>query len=216
MEILHTTKYDNQLKSRLAHLHNYPQMLPFIGANWEAREMKILLLGESHFIPGDELNDIQGGNHLQDWYNCDSDSFYEELANYINTRREVNRADKKKEFGHVKSLQIHYALKEAIKKEFPDLKDLEHIFPNLSYYNYFQRPAFIEGDSIINHLIDDQIAYATLKEVVDIIQPNKIIFCSKKAWISYSRQIKSEDKSSVFNNMLIDYVPHPATAPRSG
>jgi hypothetical protein len=212
MEILHTTKYDDLLKLRLRHLSNYPQMIPFIGANWDDMKMKILLIGESHFIPGEELNDIAGSTHLHDWYNSNSETFYEELANYLNTRREVNRADKKKEFGHVSSLQIHYSLKEAVKNELVELKDMDYIFPFLSYYNYFQRPAFIEGASILNNLQDDQIAYFTLKAIVDIIHPSKIIFCSKKAWNAYSGQLKSEDKSSVFKNILIDYVPHPATA----
>jgi len=212
MEILHTTQYDEQLNLRLPHLSKYPQMIPFIGANWHNMKTKILLLGESHYIDGDELDDIEGGKHKQDWYNSNSQSFYEGLANYINTRREVNRADKKKEFKHVKSLQIHYALKEAVKKEFSELKDKEHIFPYLSYYNYFQRPAFIEGESIDNNLLDDQIAYFTLKEVSNIIHPEIIVFCSKKAWNSYSRQLKTEDKLLFFKNCFIDFVPHPSTA----
>jgi hypothetical protein len=44
MEILHTTKYDDQLNLRLPHLRNYPQMMPFIGANCDKMKTKILLL----------------------------------------------------------------------------------------------------------------------------------------------------------------------------
>jgi hypothetical protein len=211
MENLHTTEFDEQLKIPLPHLVNYPMMLPFIGSEWKNSKSKILLLGESHYLPGYELDKITGCNYREDWYSNNGDSMENWLWPYLNTRDVVKKADERKKGDSTATLSIYYNPKAAIKAHYPEYENEKFIFPFLSFYNYFQRPAFVEGQSIKNNKHDDEIAYHTLKVVTKLIQPEKIIFCSKKAWSAFSSQVTKTDKQSVFSNMVIDYTCHPGT-----
>ena len=60
-----TTRYDEQLQT-LVHYQNYPEMLPFIGTNYDSHEKKLLIIGESHYLPKDTLVDVMK------WYEMDS------------------------------------------------------------------------------------------------------------------------------------------------
>jgi hypothetical protein len=202
------TSFDNELKSEMQHLINYPQMLPFIGNKWKQQSKKILFLGESHYIPGDELKDLENETHLTDWYNNTSDNFYEGLADYIDTRGVVEKADNPDEEGFAKPLTIFYNIKRELKNNLPLLKNESQIFPFFSFYNYFQRPHFVEGDSIQNNENDNQIAFQTLKSIIKIIKPTLIIFVSTKAKQSFRSKLNNEVDKSSFDNIVVDGVPH--------
>lgn len=208
METPYTTAFDNELKSEIQHLNNYPQMLPFIGNKWTGQSKKILLIGESHYIPGEELKDLENESHLTDWYNNTSDNFYEELADYIDTRRVVQKADNPVEEGFAKPLTIFYNLKRELKNNLPLLKNENLVFPFFSFYNYFQRPHFVEGDSIQNNENDNQIAYQTLKSLIKIIKPDLIIFVSTKAKQSFTSKFSIYVDKDSFTNITVDGVPH--------
>jgi hypothetical protein len=203
----YTIEYDEKLQEGLKHLQNYPQMLPFIGKFWKDSKTRILILGESHYIPGEELDEA----HLQDWYENNSDNFYKELADYIDTRRVVNRADNKK-IKFDKPLTMYYNIIKECKENIPALLNEEHIFPFFSYYNYFQRPAFIQTESIINAKIDDEIAYKTLKLITSLIKPKQIIIASRKAMKSFNQQQNIDSEKLFFENFTIDSVPHASSA----
>jgi hypothetical protein len=210
MQTPYTTAFDNELKSKVQHLNNYPQMLPFIGCRWTEQSKKILLLGESHYMPGDELKDLEKDNetHLTDWYNNTSDNFYEGLADYIDTRGVVQKADNPDEEGYAKPLMIFYNLKRELKNNLSQLKNENQIFPFVSFYNYFQRPHFIEGGSIENNDRDNEVAFQTLKSVFKIIKPTLMIFVSTKAKHSFMNKFNSELDKNCFDNIKIDGVPH--------
>jgi hypothetical protein len=213
METLHTTAYDASISSELKHLQQYPEMMPFIGRNWDKVNHRILLLGESHYIPGNDVtSERKNETHVTDWYNNHSSNFSSYLSNYINTRRVIDIAEKVKENGYKKPLTIYYNLKAAIKEELTALSQEAFIFPLFSFYNYFQRPAFVETASIDNTPTDDSIAYHTLKVIVKVIQPHAIIFVSKKAANSFYGQLKKDDQSAFFRDIRIDNVPHPSCA----
>lgn len=210
MKTPYTTEFDSDLKSEVQHLNNYPQMLPFIGNKWVEQSKKILLLGESHYIPGDELKDLEKDNntHLTDWYNNTSDNFYEGLADYIDTRGVVQKADNPEEEGYAKPLMIFYNLKRELKNNLSQLKNETQVFPFISFYNYFQRPHFIEGGSILNNEKDNEIAFQTLKSVTKIIKPTLIIFISSKAKDSFKYMFNKDVDKNCFDNIIIDGVPH--------
>ena len=212
MKRLHTTAFDDKLRTGLQHLFNYPQMMPFIGANWHDSTNKILLLGESHYMPGEELKDIPNETHLQDWYNNTSDHFYPALADYIDTRGVVEKADNVEEEGFAKPLTMFYNIKRELQSHIPGLKNEKCIFRHFSFYNYFQRPHFVEGDSIENDSKDDEIAYQTLKLMIQLIRPSKIIFASTKAKQSFDRKFYSETERHDFEGIMIDGVPHASSA----
>ena len=210
--MLFTLKYDAEILSRINHFQNYPEMLPFIGSKWDISTIKILILGESHYIDKERLGD----NFLKDWYNQNSDLLKEKyqtknyLTNYIFTRAVIHKADKVKELGFANPLTIYYNIKNEIKNSILELSDKKYIFPYLSYYNYFQRPAFKQGDSIINDEKDDIVAYNTLVEMVKIIEPQKIIFVSKKAYCAFLFNKRKTSNVNIFDNKVYS-LPHPAT-----
>jgi len=116
MKISHTILFDEKLISEIPHLKNYPQMKPYVGSKWTNQNRKVLLLGESHYIPGNELRDLENETHLTNWYQNTSDNFYEGLADYINTRGVIHKADNPNEEGYSKALMIFYNLKKKIQK----------------------------------------------------------------------------------------------------
>lgn len=59
MTNFYTTEFDELFKSNISHLTNYPEMLPFVGLNW-MQSKKILLIGESHWLPYDEIKTYSG------------------------------------------------------------------------------------------------------------------------------------------------------------
>ena len=204
----YTIEYDEKLQEGLKHLQNYPQMLPFIGKFWKDSKRRILFLGESHYIPGDELAIIKNASHLQNWYENNSSSFYLGFSDYINTRLVVNRADNKREEGFDKPLTMYYNIIKECQKNIPALLNEEHIFPFFSYYNYFQRPAFKVTESIVNDKIDDKVAFDTLKLITSLIKPKKIIFVSSKAIQSFKQHKKTDSEKLLFAKIIIDSVPH--------
>lgn len=206
IKILHTNFFDDKLKLQIKHLNNYPQMLPFVGNKWLSQSRKILLLGESHFIPVSGLEQ----KNITDWYNNTSEKFNKDIADYIFTRNVINKADNVKDEGFEKPLTIFYNIKTAMKDNIAFLKNESQIFPFLSFYNYFQKPCFVIGGSIQNNEEDDEIAYQTLKAVVNIIEPSLIIFVSTKAKKSFEKKMNWDDEKECFKNITIDGVPHPS------
>ncbi|MEP7110490.1 MAG: hypothetical protein ABI760_21025 [Ferruginibacter sp.] len=213
---LHTTEYDDRLNKGLKHLQNYPQLLPFIGCYWNDNRIgsqhKILFIGESHYLSGKKLNEIKNTTYKNDWYNNNSKRFNKELADSIDTRGVVDRADWMVKGNIDKALSIFYNIKKELLNHLPYLSNEKQIFPFFSFYNYFQKPAFIKGASIKNTQEDDAVVYKTLKFITLLIKPCKIIFLSSKACYSFYYEHSTDIKKDSFKNIIIDYVPHPGCA----
>ncbi|MGN6397903.1 MAG: hypothetical protein ACTHMI_20190 [Mucilaginibacter sp.] len=200
--LLHCTNYDEQLQTALPHLKKYPQMLPFIGSAWTKAANKILFIGESHYLP----NGSKIKNNSDDWYAGSADGFTGEELGHTSIRDII--ADM--EHGPFnKGYTIFYNLKRGITQVHPSYQHNEPLFHNFGYYNYFQRPAEINGGSIKNSRVDNQIAYKTLKTIVAISQPTTLIFVSKKAVHSFWDE-NAKDSESAFPERF--HLPHPASA----
>jgi len=200
------TSYDEQLKEGIVHLRNYPEMLPFIGSKWE-NSKRILLLGESHFLPFDELD--TNFDYYNNWYKGNSKNWDECLKGYIKTRGNISGIENSGKLNG--TLALYFNLRNAL-LENEYLKNEIVIFDKFSFYNYFQKPAAVkevnyENRSINAQEIDCKIAYDTLSKVAEIIKPNLIIFASVKAYDTYLRQHLTS-KSEILNEIKIDFVPH--------
>jgi len=79
------------------------------------------------------------------------------------------------------------------------LKELDLNYSNICYYNFFLKPA-VYGKTISQSSQDIYMANLVMKELVEILNPNAIIFVSRKA---YQFSKKSSKTSS---------VPHPTTS----
>lgn len=204
---LYCNNYDEQLQQALPHLAAYPQLLPFIGHAWPQQQSKILLAAESHYLP----KTFRGINNSQTWYNNDCNCLTNWQKQCITTRRVVTKADNylvtNEPFNG--SFQIFYNIKNAVFDSLGIKSKNKNIFQHLAFYNYFQRPAEITGDSINNTEVDDQVAYETLKAICNITQPTAIIFTSQKAYKSFKSQ--HIEKNAITDSIRIQNVAHPAS-----
>lgn len=200
MQTFFTEAYDETLKKEIEHFQSYPEMLPFIGVRWKESKEKILLLGESHFLPEgckERLSDS--------WYKGKSENLYPDEKKCISTRNIVNNMYLKSE-GQKKHPFFLNIARELISSL---SYDGNCAFTQASFYNYFQRPAPY-GASLNAGIEDHQQAYTTLKAVAAIIDCKKIIFTSRKAWSSFTANRSREKSSSVFNGIFLGQTVHPA------
>lgn len=208
MEDLLTKEYDMDILNALPHLRNYPEMLPFIGSQYENMTNKIFILGESHYFDEwivDEFKKTNDGSlFLTDWYNQSSRTWEQGTKNYIYTRGNLIQIEIDKKF--TKPLTSYYNIRKEL-QEHVDLIDKEKVFSNFVYFNFFQRPAMVSGESIINNELDNEIAYSTFVTMAKMFKPNKIIFASIRGYEAFN-QVNSKDTSEELNSILIDFVPH--------
>lgn len=204
---LFTRKYDSEILKELPHLKNYPEMLPFIGSNYEAMRDKIFILGESHYFDREIIdvfkNTKEGSLYLTDWYNQTSQGWEKERKEYIDTRWNLIQIEVNKK--RTKPLTSYYNLKKEL-GENVHLVNKEMVFSNFVYFNYFQRPAFISGESVINNEKDNEIAYSTFICLTKLLRPNKIIFASIQSYNAF--QYMNKNPFDFLKGVKIDFVPH--------
>jgi hypothetical protein len=200
---LYCTTFDAELQSSLKHLVNYPGYLPFIGNGWESQKDKILFIGESHYLP----KTSNGKSRSDTWYDMTQEKLAPGDFQNINTRGVVNDAETRTGFNSPYS--IFYNIRDAFNEARQLPKSKESFFKDFAFYNYFQRPAETFGKSIYNTRLDDEIAYKTLKAIVQIAKPTAIIFVSKKAFVSFWG-IRKDTKDFILPP-VVKCVPHPAS-----
>jgi hypothetical protein len=173
-------EYLNQLEM-IGHYQNYPQMIPFVGENYDSQyHKKLLLVGESHFLP--EYSNY----HLdaEKWYNGNHTNLNTEEKKWIDTTGVAEG--------------LHHSFFKVLNRAIQDSgisTTGENYLSEVSFYDYFQRPA-VTGESIKKSMtdLDKEIALDTFKKVVSILKPDLIIFVSKLA-------------VEVFENNKIDNKP---------
>ncbi len=189
----YTTKYDEALGG-ISHYQKYPKLLPFIGSNYDKRANRILIVGESHYLPKDTKVD------LLKWYDSDESSLSEEDKNYIDVRGLLTYAIRSnyKADGHTIFRNIESA---ALEIDFKSLND-SHFFSNVAFFNFYQRPAENTGDSIIASQIDKGKGAEIFRQVTDIVNPTHIIFVSSK--------VRAEFTDEDLCDYYCGHTPHPA------
>ncbi len=109
MTCYYTNRYNEQF-IQIEHYRRYPQMMPFVGKEYEAGG--ILLLLESHYLPERSRVHLDADH----WYSGNSDSLSEEEKIWIHTRNITN--DKLHwEDGRGSIGKINLALIEALGQE---------------------------------------------------------------------------------------------------
>lgn len=188
------TQYDSQMLNEFSHLRNHPQLLPFVGSKWEASKHKILLVAESHYLPK-EYNNKFGPD---EWYKVTSNSFKDyRLIGYTDTRANVEGVEES--WGH----SIHKNVVRSFNNVFGYTSPMES-YSQIAFYNYFQRPAEENGKSIRSTHEDHQLAFDFHLYLKEKIQPDWVMFLSKKAYHLYIGFGGSGDRVST--------VPHPTSS----
>lgn len=211
-KVHYTTQYDKVLQAALPHLQHYPVLLPHIGKHYAESPKKLILIGESHYLSGAEIGELNP-RFLTDWYNTGGLNEY--YSYQITTRKVVEQAEDIPTYGYRKALSMYYRVKDILKQYWIYLNDKEVAFEHFAFYNFFQRPAFIEGASIKTTPEDNAIAYKTLKTILEVIGAEVVIFLSVKAYNAYSWIVDNRNEYDYFDEHLkvhIDFVPHPSMA----
>ncbi|MHC5225078.1 hypothetical protein ACYSN2_02925 [Ignatzschineria sp. LJL83] len=175
-------------------------MKPFIGSKYGVEFPKTLLLAESHYLPK-----INSGIHLcpTTWYELNQSHLSanknidnETELSWINTRNILNKPRLSSSKGHAIYRNIHQAINEF----FPNTRS-DNNFTHFAFMNTFLRPAELSGKSIKIQEIDKQKSRETIQQVIDIIDPEKVIFISSKSFNAIAKNI---------NAKAIYKTPHPA------
>jgi hypothetical protein len=84
---------------------------------------------------------------------------------------------------------VMYRHIDAVLRESEDaLHGTRAAFHRIAYMNYFQRPAEKTGHSIRVTDLDRMQSAAILKDVIRIVEPSLVIFCSRLAWRAAKRE----------------------------
>ena len=181
-----TTDYDPQL-SQLPRLDMVPAMFPFIGSDYvNPSHQKLLIIGESYYFPNDSTVHLDA----EEWYQTTETKLNEKEIGYIHCRDLVGcdwRAAGHKMYREINSclssLELHYT---------------DRAISHVSYMNCFFRPSSIPGESF-RHCCqpsDIEVALDLIPQIIDILNPDIIVFASKYAWDTVGHRIKLNDSIS--------------------
>ena len=184
----------------------HPELSPFIGKLYPKAPLKVLFLGESHYLPA-------AYNHKvgQEWYERSTASygFSTEAFAWLNTaaiiRHDVIESNYKNP-AHNIYRNIGKVYGEVFAKgDYPQA--LEYI----AFGNYFLRPAEVCGESIIINSWDEEVrSFQQLAALEKQLQPALIVFVSKKAYESFVRVALAQGATALLSKAKS--VPHPNSA----
>jgi hypothetical protein len=196
-----------QLKNELSEIEFYtrfPTMIPFVGDYYiSAQHKKMLLVGESFYFP--EKSEIHKNAEI--WYHSYQSDLTiidgEKESEYVNCEGLLNGEWKSP--GH----KIYRNLNAAIGKVVPCCK--QRPINEIAFTNFFLRPAIENGKSFQlderEGGIDLDLIYSknVLKDVIDILTPDLIVFVS-----IYAFKVGSNKLQKLFPDLDIEFVCHPA------
>lgn len=151
-------------------------MKPWIGENYHSRTHKrLLILGESHYLPEDSTVHLDADT----WYNKKEQDLSEKEVKWLSTSGIIKK-NKETNFPN-KAHGIYRNVCIEINSNTFNYKLSSQIIDHFAYYNFFQRPAEVTGDSIKVKDIDKEIAISVLESVINKLDPELIIFISSLA-----------------------------------
>jgi len=187
-------------------IYNRFPFLPFVGSNYSKSKIKILYLGESHYLPIDVTNKTPVDDS---WYHKQLSDFKlnDEAKRWLSPRLIIDESVIKSN----KQNKSH-SIFTNIGKEMSNIYKLENYneaMKTISFYNYFLRPAELKGKSIKNTIKDDKFAFKHLIKMNGILKPDAIIFASRKAFIAFHSSLKNgNDTINEIVNKIYS-IPHP-------
>ena len=187
----------------------FPMMIPFIGDYYISdKHKKLLLVGESFYFPDKSTIHLDA----EKWYQASEKDLSvvegengkkEEEKEWINCKDLLENNKWKK--GHKMYIELNNTIGK-MKLTF-DARPIDEI----AFTNFFVRPA-IKGKSIKNYKnksdveIDKQKANKVLESVLQILNPDVLIFVSKYAFECVDKNIWNK-----FANMKVNYFKHPCS-----
>lgn len=196
---MNTTHFDSEL-DEIPHFTLYPTLKPWVGHHYCSAPVKLLILGESHYLKSDSTYH----HDSQDWYGGVDVSHYEDLG-WMNTRTIIQNGIKTQWESRSKTIYRNIASALSGALEAPDTP-----FMSVTFMNYFQRPAEKTGDSISVSSLDTLKSAETVRAVAKVVSPDAVIFCSTLAWKSAKSTTLLDDLRS--DGVMVRASNHPASA----
>lgn len=179
----------------------FPELRPAVGSHYwreDGRHKKMLLVGESNYF---DDNDIPYSDFLdaEKWYKAEDAKLIPEYAqtkvsNYIGNYRTFDK------FFNIMSKVLEEA-------------GIEHLtgLEEAAFYNYFLRPAYKDGKNkgFVPQNIDREVSGIALSGILDRLNPDFVIFLSKKAYSEFQKFCNQNN--AIYENIVIQHVAHPAS-----
>ena len=169
-------------------------MTPFVGEQYGTILPKLLLVGESHYLPNASTQHTDS----EVWYASDASTLNEIEKSWIDTPN-IIKGSRKEGFKN-KAHSIWRNSFSVLNENGPQFESFEEVADHISFYNFFQRPAY-EGNSLQVTEEDYQSANDTYAAVLAELLPEKVIFLSNLAHSHLSDESRSLTDSIA--------VPHP-------
>jgi hypothetical protein len=179
------------------HYNKYPNMKPWIGESYYSKEHKrLLVIGESHYLPDGSTKSL----NVEGWYQSEQCTLSDDELPYISTSRiiENNLHDNFKNKAH----GIYRNFSKVINAVSYNYSPPSEVMNHLSFMNFFQRPAEVNGGSIRVSKQDIEVSKLVLEDVIRELTPNLVIFTSSKAGEYGARLVRELD-------IPVVVTPHP-------
>lgn len=198
---LSSKRFDENLLSIIDHYKKYPEMLPWVGCDYEKESFKLLLVGESHYLD----KDITYHHNASAWYG--GLTLPDKDKNWIYTRKVISIGIEQNWKSKPKTI---YRNADKALMETRYYSDDKTAFTKLAFTNYFQRPAEHTGKSIKASKIDQEASSRVFNAVVEILTPDAVVFISSLAY----KEAKAGGVLSHLDLLSIPFLrtSHPATA----
>lgn len=219
--------YVSRLLKNIEFYQKHPMLCPFIGKEFDTHK-KIMLIGESHYLPKQSTCFLtKGMDSIAKWYQYDVSwkqlhkeayGFSREDIAYMWTIHVLyqylcgNHAKgTERMFGtpwkamkHCTSVRREFLLEKSV--------DTHEIAKHIAFMNYFIRPESTYGSFLHTIAMDEDMAYENLKRVIKELQPDHIFFLSNLAGKSFVKRAY-HDNDLPIRNMEEDctFLHHPST-----
>jgi hypothetical protein len=191
------TTFDEQF-SGIGHFQLYPELYPWVGHAFHSQSPRILVLGESHYLEPS----IDFHHDAAAWYAGIRNQTNRDKAGIVTRGIIANGLVNK---WREKSKTIYRNIEAAAVDAGVGASTLVSPFHSMAFMNYFQRPAQVSGKSIVVSALDKSHSSAVLNAVLEILNPQIVIFCSVLAWRAARESVQGHQ------HVRFAFTPHPAT-----
>jgi hypothetical protein len=194
----------------IAFYQRHPEYKPFIGEQFD--KFRVLQVGESHYVNIGQTPETENDFSLQyfadNWWNSHCDKLFNQpdgdpetkyWGSWYTTRDVIGRFLIHNQKNYSIFMNMIRVLNEVV-KELPKCDNERLTYHYFAFMNFFQMPALYKGVSFEKSLskaekgmADPTAVYKrtveesckVLNDVINILQPNVIVFTSKAAYYAY-------------------------------
>lgn len=177
---------------------------PFIGSEYYKQDIKILILGESHYFGVADLTGYLNGDKRVEMITNNV------VNDYLNYKKDGNN--------YAKWMNTFTKFSNILNVKISSTRETIEFWQSISFYNYVQAPT--KGPRISPTKDEFKLSFNALKEVVESIKPDLIFFWGYRLWKNFPKEnydsLKSEIEKIHFlkfsYNLPIMVVPHPSSS----